>query len=136
MKIVFIAGPYFSGGDPKLIRRNIRNAERVMIAIANRFAIARTVGFFCPHSHTRNFEIKAKAPESYYQALDLALLESSAIDGLILLPGWQNSSGTKRELECARNLGKPVFELAAYGERELADLLEKLALFAEEEVRS
>lgn len=136
MKIVFIAGPYFSGGDPKKIRRNIFNAERVMIAIANEFAESRAVGFFCPHSHTRNFEIKAKAPESYYQALDLTLLSSPAIDGLLLLPGWQDSSGTQRELECARNLGKPVFELAGYGERECADLLEKLALFAEEEVRS
>lgn len=103
MRIVFIAGPYFSGGDPERIEYNIRYAEQYEIALANR-----GIGFFCPHKHTEHFEIKAKAPEQFYYELDMAFLER-ACDALLAIPGWENSPGARREVAYARERGIPVF---------------------------
>ena len=103
MKIVFIAGPYFSGGDPKKIEENIRHAERYQVALANR-----GIGFFCPHNHTEHFEVKANAPESFYYELDMIFLER-VCDALLAIPGWENSKGARREVECAKRMGLKVF---------------------------
>jgi len=43
MKIVFIAGPYTGDGTFESIERNIREAEKYQIALANK-----EIGFFAP----------------------------------------------------------------------------------------
>lgn len=53
MKIIFIAGPYFSNGNLDKIEENIRCAESYQIALANH-----NIEFFCPHNHTEHFEKK------------------------------------------------------------------------------
>jgi len=103
MKIVLIAGPYYSGGDPEKIEYNIRHAEKYAIALANR-----NIGFFCPHLHTSHFEAKANAPEEFYKELDMVIYDR-ACDGVVLIPGWENSSGARNEERRATERGIPKF---------------------------
>lgn len=72
MEVGFIAGPYIGDGTPEVVERNIADAEKVAIELANR-----GIPFFCPHTHTRHFQTKAKAPESFYKALDRWYLDKS-----------------------------------------------------------
>jgi len=102
MKIVFIAGSY-SGKNKEIIEKNIRNAEKYQIALANA-----GVGFFCPHNHTEHFEEKANAPEGFYRKLDRTILEK-ACDMIVVVPGWENSEGTKLEIEFAKENNIPLF---------------------------
>lgn len=103
MKIIFIAGPYFSGGDPVKIEENIRNAEKYQIALANQ-----GIGFFCSHNHTEHFEEKAKAPEEFYKQLDFQILKKSA-DAIIAIPGWEDSPGSQNEVKWAKENSMKIF---------------------------
>lgn len=103
MKIVFIAGPYFSRGDSKKIEENIRKAEKYQISLANA-----GIGFFCPHNHTEHFEKKAKAPEDFYRKLDMTFLKRIA-DAILVIPGWKKSEGVKKEIGWAKKNGLKTF---------------------------
>ena len=63
MKIVFVAGPYTGDGKVETIERNIREAEKYQIALAEK-----QIGFFCAHNHTEHFSTKKGvcAPEDFY----------------------------------------------------------------------
>jgi hypothetical protein len=103
MKIIFIAGPYFEGGNYKKIEKNIRQAERFQIALANA-----GIGFFCPHNHTNHFEKKTRARESFYRKLDMIFLEKVA-DAMLAVPGWEKSKGAKAEAEWAKKHNLKIF---------------------------
>ncbi|MDP3710676.1 MAG: hypothetical protein Q8R29_03060 [bacterium] len=128
MKVVGIIGPYISGKNRRLIDHNIANAVYVTIAIANRFALSRLVGFFAPHSHTARFEKLAQAPESYYHALDDAIYDS-VCKGFILLPDWVGSEGARRDYKRAVDQGKSVFPLGSYRDEDINKLLDLLELW-------
>lgn len=131
MKIVGIIGPYFSGGNRRLIDCNIANVQYVQIAIANYFAENQLVGFFAPHTHTARFEKLANAPENYYHTLDDAIYDR-ACDGFILLPNWESSSGSRRDHQRAMDQihTKSIFELDSYDEKEIERLLVSLEKWA------
>lgn len=104
MKIVYIAGPYTGDGSYESIERNIREAEKYQIALANK-----QVGFFCSHNHTGHFGKKgAKVPEEFYYQLGMQFLRRAA-DAVLVLPGWDSSWGAKREVEWAKQNGLPIF---------------------------
>lgn len=103
MKIVFIAGPYYGGGDLRNIDKNIREAESYAIALANR-----GVGFFGAHLHTARFELRTTAPEEYYKAIDMQMLQR-ACDAVLAMPEWEKSSGARAEVEWAKKNGKKIF---------------------------
>ncbi len=129
MRIVGIIGPYFSGGNRRLIDHNIANTQYLMIAIANRFGQNELVGFFSPHSHTARFEKLADTPEHYYHTLDDAIYDR-ACDGFILLPDWEHSSGAKRDRERAIAQCKPIFALDDYDKATTNALLDELEKWA------
>jgi len=129
MKIVGIIGPYFSGGNRRLIDINIANVQYITIAIANYFGNNGLVGFFAPHSHTARFEKLAQAPETYYHALDDAIYDR-VCDGFIVLPDWGNSSGAKRDRNRALDQNKPVFYLLVYCDDQIQELMKKLKKWA------
>src|SRR4030043_428973 len=103
MKIIFIAGPYFSGGDKEKIEKNIRTAEKYQIALANA-----QVPFFCAHNHTEHFEEKASAPEEFYKKMDMEILKR-VCDAALAIPGWEASSGAREEVTWAKSNSLPVF---------------------------
>lgn len=103
MKIVFIAGPYFGKGDRKEIEKNIRNAEKYQVALANS-----QVPFFCSHNHTEHFEEKASAPEEFYRKMDMEILKRCC-DAVVALPDWETSNGARAEIKWAQENGLPVF---------------------------
>ena len=129
MKIVGIIGPYFSGGDRRLIDHNIANCRALMCAIAKRFGENKLVGFFGPHSHTARFEREVDVPESYYHALDDALYDR-ACDGVVCLPNWEESSGARRDIDRALENGKRIFVLMSYEASVVASLLDELEAWA------
>ena len=103
--VVYIAGPYRY--HPEVGRtelENIRLAETAAIACARA-----GVYFFCPHLNSAHQT--GIAPPAFYLGLDLQVLRRCC-DALLLLPGWQYSSGTLGEIELARELNRPVFQLS------------------------
>lgn len=103
MKIVFIAGPLTTGGDGSkaYIKKNIKIAEKYALALAKA-----GVGFFCPHTHTSGHH--GHAPESFYLKLDFEFLKRFA-DALLVIPGWEKSNGTRREVAWARKNKLKIF---------------------------
>lgn len=48
--------------------------------------------------------------ESYEDYFQISQSWLAAADAVILVPGWETSEGTAREIELAESLGIPVFE--------------------------
>ena len=130
MHIVGIIGPYISGGNRRRIDHNIANARYVAVQLANHFKDSQLVGFFVPHNHTAQFERFAEAGEPYYHTLDDTIYDR-ACDGFVLLPGWEQSSGSRRDRARALERKKLVFELAGYEDEHVALLVEQLTEWAE-----
>ena len=92
MKIVYIAGPYGDKDGYLAIDRNIAKARD-----AAAWCAARGIGFICPHLNSAHFEaiVPVRGVEFWYE-MDLRLL--SACDAMLVLEGWQDSTGTQREM--------------------------------------
>lgn len=105
MKIVFIAGPYMGDGSYEIIERNIREAEKYQVALANHH-----VGFFCSHGHTGHFDNREDiaVPGDFYFNLGMRFLERAA-DAVLAMPGWEKSGGAKYEVEWALKNNIQVF---------------------------
>lgn len=103
MKIVYIAGPYFGDGKKETIEKNIREAEKYQIVLANN-----KIGFFCSHNHTEHFQEKAKASEEFYYELDFQFLTKCA-DAVLAIPGWEKSKGARQEVDWAEKNHLPIF---------------------------
>lgn len=109
MKFVYIAGPYMDKAKKHdytgyfEIDANIRHALQAAAA----FAVA-GVGYFCPHQHSAHMEvITPSVPPAFWYELDNKFLESC--DAILMLPGWEESSGSKKELGLAKQLDLNVF---------------------------
>ncbi len=120
IKMAFIAGPYIGDGSYVEIYRNIGEAERVAVHLANR-----GVFFFCPHTHTSFFGRKAKAPESFYKAMNFRFL--SFCDFLIATPRWEKSDGARKVIEQCILERKLVFVLNSLDDAETYDEIEAYA---------
>jgi hypothetical protein len=105
MKIIYIAGAYIGDSKTETIEYNIREAEKYAIALADR-----EIGFFCPHKHTEHFHSgkKSSASEQFYYNLDFYFLTKIA-DAVLVVPDWENSLGTKKEVEWAKQNGLKIF---------------------------
>lgn len=105
MKRVYVAGAY-SGPDVITILNNMRKGMRlateVMLAGYAPFA-----PWFDFHFQLMIRENESITLQQYY-AYSLAWLEVS--DCLLLVPGWENSKGTIKEIARAKELGLPVYE--------------------------
>jgi len=104
MHKIYIAGPY-SGNTLQTLnnmRVGMRKATELMLQ-----------GYapFCPwldyHFTLMLREGETLTVEQYY-AYSLAWMEAS--DAVLLLPGWENSKGTLKEIEVADSIGLPVFK--------------------------
>jgi len=129
MRIVGIIGPYFSSGDRRSIDYNIANAQFIAIRIAEFFSDSKLIGFFCPHSHTARFEKLANAKEEYYHTLDDAIYDS-ACEIFVLLPGWEDSKGSVRDVKRAKERKRRFFLLKDYSVENIRFLLQGMERWA------
>lgn len=99
MKVIYIAGP-FRGKSAWDIECNIRRAETLALEVW-RFGCAA----LCPHTNTRFFQ--GAAEDAIWLDGGIELLRRC--DAVLLVEGWENSSGTCEEIIAAVDAGIPVF---------------------------
>lgn len=101
MKIAYIAGP-FRATNAWEIEQNIRRAEALSLEVWN------VPGWcaICPHANTRFFQ--GAAPDKVWLDGDIEILRRC--DAMILVPGWEKSSGTRAEVEVAIAFDIPVYD--------------------------
>lgn len=102
MKVIYIAGSYRDKRGEWFVRQNIRKAEEYALAIWKLGAVA-----LCPHKNTAGFGGAIDSDENVWLVGDLELI--SRCDALLIVPGWEDSEGTKVEIEFAREHGMPIF---------------------------
>ena len=101
MKMIYIAGAY--SGETLTLAANIRKGRRVAADLALKGFYA----FYCPWLDLE-LAVLEDLPMEAFQQNGLEHLRRS--DCVLLVPGWEESRGTKRELELAHELGLPVFQ--------------------------
>jgi nucleoside 2-deoxyribosyltransferase len=98
VQIAYIAGPYRASTKLGVIR-NIIKARK----IAKKYwALGYTV--FCPHLNSALMD--GTAPEEVFMRGDLEFLQYADI--LVVIPGWERSTGTLGEIEFAKAKGIPI----------------------------
>jgi len=101
---VYVAGAYSADN----VLDVLRNIGRGQFYAARLFMM----GFapFCPW-HDKDYVFQnfdASLTVKMFYEYSMAWLEVS--DALFLVPGWENSKGTKAEIEKAKELGIPIFD--------------------------
>lgn len=96
---IYVAGP-FTGPHAYAIHCNVERAEAVALEVWRVGGVG-----VCPHSLGRNFV--GTLPESVWLAGGLSLL--AKCDALVLVEGYERSSGTKAEVAYALDHNIPVF---------------------------
>ncbi|HPO38693.1 MAG TPA: DUF1937 family protein [Kiritimatiellia bacterium] len=99
MKLAYVAGPY-RGRTHHDVSQNIAAAREVA---AHLWSLGYAV--ICPHLNSAF--MSGAAPEETFLNGGLAMLRRC--DLVVLVPNWQASQGTAREIEEARSCGLPVF---------------------------
>lgn len=99
MKLVYIAGP-FRAATAWGVAENVRAAERVGLEVAR-------VGYMpvIPHANTAHFH--GEGDDDFWIEGTPELLRRC--DAVVLVPGWERSSGTRAEITEARLRNIPVY---------------------------
>jgi len=100
MKLIYIAGPY-RAPTTWGIAENIHAARMAGAMVAQLGAYP-----VIPHSNTAHMD--GIASDDLWLSGTLELMRRC--DGVILIPGWKRSTGSKNEHAEAIRLGLPVFE--------------------------
>jgi len=107
MPIVFVAGP-FRADTAWEVEQNVRKAEECALEIWKMGCVA-----VCPHTNSRFFQ--GTAPDGIFLKGYKELL--TKCDTVFLVVGWEDSFGTREEIELARSQDIPVF--ASFGHLKL-----------------
>lgn len=97
--VCYIAGP-FRAPTPWGVEQNVRRAEAVALDAWRAGLVA-----LCPHLNSRPFE--GACPDEVWLRGGIELLRRC--DAVILVDGWERSSGTALEIKEAERLKIPVF---------------------------
>lgn len=100
MKVVYIAGPYRATTE-RGVAENIRRAGDAALSVWKAGMVA-----LCPHMNTAFFG--GACADEVWLLGDLELMRRC--DAVLLVEGWERSSGTKAEVNLAKREGTPVFE--------------------------
>lgn len=101
MRVVYVAGPLLGPNDWE-VTRNIHRAASLGYEVAKLGAYP-----VIPHTNTGSVFIGTMTPEFWY-AGTLELL--SRCDAMVLVPGWEDSKGTREEVQEAKRNSMPIFE--------------------------
>jgi len=99
MLVVYVAGPY-RAPHAWAIEQNIRKAEELALKLWTRGVAA-----ICPHANTRFYQ--GALPDELWLEGDLAIMRRC--DAVVLVEGWEHSTGTLHEKDVAERLHMPVF---------------------------
>ena len=100
MRVLYTAGPYRDDRGMYYVWQNIEQAK----AVARELWL---MGFavICPHANTQMMDGN-DTHEMFLQG-DFEMVKRC--DGIVVLPGWERSEGTRREIVCAKANGVPVY---------------------------
>ena len=105
--MVYIAGRY-SGHSYIEIDYHILLAKEAAAKLADA-----EVDYFCPHTHAAHFEAAApKASYEFWLNLDMKFLKKMC-NAALFLPGWELSSGARKEMEWCKANGILIFYSAS-----------------------
>jgi len=108
-KLIYTAGPYRSKDGIRGVVENIRAAESWMAMIWEAGA-----SVICPHKNTALLDgISGMKAEDW---LDGDFVQVERCDAVFLLPGWEDSEGTRQEIEVAKAAGVRIFDWRNYQE--------------------
>jgi nucleoside 2-deoxyribosyltransferase len=97
--LIYIAGP-FRAPTQWGIAENVRNAERVGLEVARAGAYP-----IIPHANTQHFN--GEGSDQLWLSGTLELMRRC--DAVVVIDGWERSTGTRAEMKEAYALGLPVF---------------------------
>ncbi len=100
MKIAYVAGPYRA----KTIQGVVENIRRARELALRLWKLGYAV--ICPHSNTAFFD--GVCPDSVWLEGDIEILKRC--DLVVLVDGWENSAGARREVEVAAAHGIPIYD--------------------------
>jgi hypothetical protein len=98
---IYVAGPYRATTEWQLVQ-NIRAAETVSLVL---WSWGHAV--FCPHKNTANFGGALNIADDVWLYGGLEFLKCCSI--VVVLPGWEKSTGTLLEIKTAEELGILVY---------------------------
>lgn len=98
-RFVYVAGK-FRGKNPWEVESNIRYAEDYSMRLWEL-----GVPNICPHTIGRHLE--GVVPDSFVLPVMVSLMLKC--DAVLVLPGWEESSGTRGEMKEAHEHGMPIF---------------------------
>lgn len=100
MKVIYIAGPYRDKRGPHFILQKIEVARQLA---AELWALG-NCAVICPHLNT--YLLDGACEDANFLLGDLELIRR--VDLVLVLPGWEESLGTKAEITFAEDVGKPI----------------------------
>ena len=102
MKLAYIAGP-FRANLPLDVERNVRRAEELAYAVAEKFKIMP----LCPHTNNRFFD-KTLTDDFWLEGTTELMLRCDLVV-LVFRTAPLVSAGTRAEVKRAREVGIPVY---------------------------
>ena len=99
MKLIYVAGPYRAKTRAQ-VDTNICHARELGKVVCGLGAYP-----IIPHSNTSHFE--GSAPDDFW--LPATLEACRRCDAILMVEGWEESEGSRKELAEMERLGKPVF---------------------------
>jgi hypothetical protein len=99
LPVIYVAGPY-RAPTAHGVFTNILKAREAALVVWKMGAVA-----ICPHCNAGLFD--GEAPDEVWLAGDLELLRRS--DAVLMLDGWNASSGASAEHQLATDMGLPIF---------------------------
>jgi len=104
MKRVYVAGAY-SADNVLDVLKNIGRGEEVSAELF-------LLGFapFCPWHDKSYVILNWRLNYTVQQFYDYSIAWLEVSDAMFLVEGWEDSKGTLKEIEIAKELGIPVFE--------------------------
>jgi len=99
--LIYTAGPY-RAQTPQEVDQNILTARGVAVKVWEKGHYA-----LCPHLNANQFERLCGVPDSQWLKGDLIMLVRC--DAILMVEGWEKSTGSKQELAHAIEHGLRVF---------------------------